>query len=328
MAGPGGRPFAAARSGTLTRMDAAIDERLPALARRWAAYWPRDDAAAMAADVRARSAAAVAAWSLDGVEALPGGEVALVLAGRRAGRPVVLKVHARGHAETTALAAEGEALAFWQATGAVPALEDRRDDGLTLLLERVVPGTPLDDTGASWDERLEVLGALVAGLHAAGLPPGPFPHTDGYDPAWRTALAGDPAEHALLADLLRPGARDVLLHADLHRANALRDAAGGWRAIDPHAVIGDRHADVWALIDPLAPPLPDDPGAARAQARARVERYAAAAGLDPGRAAAWVRVRARREARGIEALAAPDAEERAWRDRLHRMADALAAEIV
>ena len=309
-------------------MDAAIDERLSALARRWAAYWPRDDAAAMAADVRARAAAAVAAWSLDGVEVMPGGEVALVLAARRARRPVVLKVHPRGHAETTALAAEGEALAFWQATGAVPALEDRRDDGLTLLLERVVPGTPLDETGASWDERLDVLGALVARLHAPGLPPGPFPHIDGYDPAWRTALAGDPAEHALLADLLRPGARDVLLHADLHGANALRDATGGWRAIDPHAVIGDRHADVWALIDPLAPALPADPDAARAEARARADRYAAAAGMDRGRAAAWVRVRARREARGIEALAAPDPEERAWRERLHRMADALAAEIV
>jgi len=305
-------------------MDGAIDRRLAALARRWRTYWPRDDAAAMAADVRARAAAAIAAWSLDDVRVIPGGEVALVLAARRAVRPVVVKAHPRGHPETAALAGEGEALAFWRPTGAVPALEGRRDGGLTLLLERVVPGTPLDETGASWDERLDVLGALVARLHAAGPPPTPFPHIGGYDPAWRTALAGDAAEHALLGDLLRPGARDVLLHADLHGANALRDAGGGWRAIDPHAVIGDRHADVWALIDPLAPALPADPDAARATALAWLERYAAAAGMDPGRAAAWVRVRARREARGIEAQAAPDPDELAWRERLHRMADALA----
>lgn len=54
----------------------------------------------------------------------------------------------------------------------------------------------------------------------------------------------------------RADTTDVLLHPDLHGANALRHGAG-WRVIDPHAVRGDRQADVWVLIDPLAPVPPD-----------------------------------------------------------------------
>ena len=74
------------------------------------------------------------------------------------------------------------------------------------------------------------------------------PFGGGYARAWRRVLGDSP--------LLDPADDDVLLHADLHGANALRHGAG-WRVIDPHAVRGDRHADVWALIDPLAPAPPD-----------------------------------------------------------------------
>ena len=50
---------------------------------------------------------------------------------------------------------------------------------------------------------------------------------------------------------------------------------------------GDRHADIWALIEPDAPALPE-PGAAWA----RVTRYAEAVGMDARRAGAWTRMRA------------------------------------
>lgn len=257
----------------------------------------------MARDVHARAGMAVEAWDLRQVRPLSGGNVALVLATD----DLVLKVHPRGHVDSEQLAAEGTALAAWTSTGAAAELRGRRDDGFTLLLERLVPGTPLDAADVSQEERLEVLGTLVGGLHATSGPvPGSIPHIGGsYARVWRRVL-GD-------TSLLAPAEDDVLLHADLHGANALRHGAG-WRVIDPHAVRGDRHADVWALIDPLAPVPPD----ARS-AWSWVERYARAANLDPGRAAAWVRLRARGEA-----LGGADGDA-AWAGRLHRIADLLRA---
>lgn len=248
----------------------------------------------MARDVTERARAAAEAWGLGELTPLEGGHVAFVAADGDA----VLKVHPRGHPDDEQLAAEGEALAAWAPTGAVPRLLDARDGGFTLLMERLAPGTPLDATGVAWEERLEILGGLAKRLHAA--PAAAVPHIGGaYGRHW-----GD-------SPLLAPAGDDVVLHADLHGGNALRHG-DGWRVIDPHAVRGDRHADVWALIDPLAPVAPD-----RATAWAWVERYAAAAGLDPARAAAWVRLRALAEARnGADGDAA-------WRARLQRTAELL-----
>ena len=66
--------------------------------------------------------------------------------------------------------------------------------------------------------------------------------------------------------------------------------------IDPHGARGDRHAEIWALICPEAPALPEDVAEARRIAWSRLETYARAAGLDPNRAALWTRVRASAEA--------------------------------
>jgi streptomycin 6-kinase len=271
---------------------------LEALRRRWEGYWPGVDASLLARDVRARVRDAAGAWSLGALEPLPGGNVAAVYA---AG-DVVLKVHPRGHPDDAQLRAEGTALALWSPTGAVARLHDRRDDGFTLLLERLVPGTPLDALGVPWLERLELLGGLAGRLHTPA--PASVPHIGGsYARDWRRVLGDSP--------LLEPAADDVLLHADLHGANALRHGSE-WRVIDPHAVRGDRHADVWALIDPLAPVAPDAP-----TAWAWVERYATAAGLDTERAAAWVRLRALGEAGdGADGDAA-------WAARLRRTASLL-----
>jgi len=298
-----------------------VAAQLAVLRRRWAGFWPAADVDALVADVRTRLSAALDAWSLPAPAVLPGGHVALVLAAGDA----VLKLNPRDHPDAAELAGEGAALAFWAPTGAVPRLLASRDDGFTLLLERLRPGTPLDDAGLPWERRLRATGALAARLHAAGAPPRSLPHISAdYARGWREALASAPEELAELEALLAPRADDVLLHADLHGGNALAAADGGWRAIDPHGVRGDRHADVWALIDPLAPPLPDAPGAAAATARAALETYAAAARLEPGRAAAWARLRARAEALAIDADGDDaEPEDRAWARRLHRFADAL-----
>jgi len=292
------------------------------LAPRWAAYWPDLDAGAAARDVLARLEDAIATWGLRDAAVLGGGIVALVCAARRRGSPVVVKVHARGHPEEPELRAEAAALRFWQPTGAVPELLDTRDGGLTILLERLVPGTALDEAGTSFDTRLTVLGRLAARLHGAGLPPADAPPIAAYARSWRGALATDAAALAELDVLLRPAPTDVLVHADLHGGNALRGGRG-WTAIDPHAARGDRHADVWALLDPLVPALPGAPAAAPRTARGWIARYAAAADLDPARTAAWTWVRARVTARQLATRAAPAPEDRGWAERLRRMAEAL-----
>ena len=237
-----------------------IDARVEQLRATWAQWWPGADTAAMAADVLARAPA--------GLEVLAGGEVALVLAD--AAR--VVKVQPRGHADDAFVAAEPRALVHWAPSGVVPRVHEVRDDGFTYVMDRIDPGTTADDL--AFEDRLDLLGALAARLHACW--PADLPRLeDGYARGWGPLpVGGDP----------------VALHADLHGGNALR-AADGWRAIDPHAVVGDRHADVWALIDPLAPA----PAGAR-EARAWIARYAQAADLDPRRAAWWVAIRAAAEA--------------------------------
>jgi streptomycin 6-kinase len=104
------------------------------------------------------------------------------------------------------------------------------------------------------------------------------------------------------------------LHADLHGGNALWDGSD-WTAIDPKGVRGDRHADIWALLEPDAPPLPADPDAAAETAWSWVTRYATAAGMEAERAGAWTRARAGAEATWIT--------DEAWAARLRALAGAL-----
>lgn len=226
----------------------------------------------------------------------------------------MLKVNPRGHRDEAQLAGEGAALGFWQPTGAVPQLVGTRDGGLTLLMERLVPGTALDESGMGWEERLPVLGALATRLHAHAPPAGRFVPMSDFVADWRVALAGEPGLLGELEELVAPAEDDVLIHADLHGGNALLHGAD-WKVIDPKGVRGDRHADVWTLLEPDAPPLPADPRAATGTAWAWVTRYAEAASLDPLRAAAWTRVRAYAEAAMVT--------DAAWVARLQAMGAAL-----
>lgn len=303
-------------------LEAALDAAVVRLRPHWAYWWPAADLETMAVDVRERLRDAVETLALRDAHVLAGGNVAAVLAARYDGDPVVVKASPRGH-DDAQVAAEGEALAFWRPTGAVPDLVARRDDGFTLVLERLTPGTTLDETDPAGDERLSVLGRLVARLHAAGPPPPrTFPSLHDYAAGWHRSVTAAGPLHDDLEELLESADDDVLVHADLHGANALR-AGEEWKAIDPHAVRGERHADTWALLDPLAPMLPADPAAARRTAWRRVARYADAAGLDPTRAAAWTRLRARAEALTIREQAQSTAADRAWAGRLRRLVDAL-----
>jgi hypothetical protein len=282
-------------------MEAAISCKFHCkrLAERWRGYWPGADAADLAADVEERLAAATAAWGLKDIEPLDGGVVALTCGALQNRRPVVLKLNPRGHSDDAQLAGEGDALAFWSPTGAAAELLDQRDDGFTLLLERLQPGHTLETADLGLEERLAEIGRLVARLHTAGPPPRSFIHVRDFEPGLE----------------LPEGGEEVLTHLDLHAGNALR-TSDGWKVIDPKGVRADRHADVWALIDPLTlEGFPRDPRHAAATAARRLERYAEAAEMDLARAREWTRIRAGAEARQVG--------DSAWADALRRMADAL-----
>jgi streptomycin 6-kinase len=216
------------------------------------------------------------------------GNVALVCWARRGGAPVVLKVNPRGHREDDLIAAQVTALRFWASTGSTVRLLDERDGGMTLLLERIEPGVALDDEDRPWEQKLEILGGLIASLHDAGRPPVSIPAVADYAALWREDL-DDPGLIRELEALVAEDVDDVLLHADLHPGNALRGPRG-WTVIDPTAFRGDPHADIWALICPQAP--------VDGRFGDYVGVYAAAAGLDPERAIAWAGVRAAAECSG------------------------------
>jgi streptomycin 6-kinase len=108
------------------------------------------------------------------------------------------------------------------------------------------------------------------------------------------------------------------VHGDLHGGNVLLDG-DRWVVIDPKGVRGDPHLDIWLLICPQAPKLPDDPEAARDEMARRIGVYAEAAALDPVRAAAWACLVAR-----AEVVLSAQSAYAGWPMRLRRIAAALA----
>src|SRR5688572_24942704 len=109
------------------RMEAAISCKFHCkrLEGHWEGYWPATDPAALTEDIEQRRAAATAAWGARGHP----------IARRGCGGPDLRRDAARpaggaqaeppaGHSDDVQLAAEGDALAFWRATGAAADLLD------------------------------------------------------------------------------------------------------------------------------------------------------------------------------------------------------------
>ena len=128
---------------------------------------------------------------------------------------------------------------------------DRQRDAL--LLQRVLPGTPL--SALSDDEATAIASSLVRDI------PVPVPPTSDTGPTFptiakwarafdrlRTRSGGgteplpsrlvEKAER-LFQELEASAPPAMLLHGDLHHDNVLRDANEGWLAVDPKGVLGD-----------------------------------------------------------------------------------------
>jgi streptomycin 6-kinase len=284
----------------------------------WRLWWPAH-AERIAADMRARLPAAIAAWDLRRLTPLTGGEVALVFAAASAYGDAVLKLSPRVAGETDELAAEPLALELWSVAGVAPRVHGSRDGGHTVLMERVRPGHNLRDAGAGALQIVSTLGRLCPLIHLAGQEHRFRRLRDGADiPSWRRQLAGT-RERDELERLLEPADDDRLLHIDLHWLNALRGPAG-WVVIDPKPLVGDPHAEVFGFFDgPPLETLADGRAGAREQLRRLTDAYARAAGLDRDRLEAWVRLRALVFAGQLDA----EGGDAARRERLLRVADAL-----
>jgi streptomycin 6-kinase len=204
---------------------------------------------------------------------------------------------------------EAAALTVWDGRGAVRLVDFAPEAG-ALLLERLVPGTPLppgDDVGA-----IERVAHPLMALNAARVPDGhPFPtQLEFLDVwlAWVRKSAEDGTAGLRLLDRAQQTARAlcadttsvVLLHGDLIDKNLLLDAAV-YVAVDPIPRVGDACSDAgfYAAYHPPARHIGE-----------RARALAARCGLDPERAARWAAVWAVGEA--TETWRADSDELQAW----------------
>ena len=158
-------------------------------------------------------------------------------------QPVVLKV-AFPHDEHFSGV---EAMRVYSGQGCVRLL-DSSEDGTQVIMERIVPGTPLFALEDEHEE-VRIAAAVIRRLHR------PPPHTGWVESGLRAIYASEQSREMLpkrlvtaleqsVADLEELD-RPVVLHGDLHHENILQHRE---TAIDPKGVIGDPALEVGRYI--------------------------------------------------------------------------------
>jgi streptomycin 6-kinase len=224
-------------------------------------------------------------WSLDLGARLTGGHRSEVHAVTRAdGSAAVLKLGASPD--------EAAALRHWESSGSAVRVLEEAPDLDALLLERLVPGTPMP----SGSRTLTAASALLSALHA--VPPGgylfrPLAGTfPGHDREVRAdltherrtrgepdrALAAEralPAAGALMERLAASADTAVLLHGDFLTKNLLA-SGDGYRVVDPVPRMGDPAADAGMFAhDQPAPAVLDTAAELASLLRLDVDRTVA-----------------------------------------------------
>jgi streptomycin 6-kinase len=164
---------------------------------------------------------------------------------------------------------EARALAAFRGEGVVRLVEHDDD---ALVLERVLPGTPLVSVSvADDDEATRIAAGVMRRLWRP--PPAGFPTVADWGEGFarhRAAHDGgsgslDPVlfgrAERLFGELCASQAAPVLLHGDLHHFNVLRGA--DWLAIDPKGVVGEPCYEPGALLRNPYPDVPSREGTAR-----------------------------------------------------------------
>lgn len=153
---------------------------------------------------------------------------------------------------------EAAALDLFQGIGAVRLLDHDAPRGI-LLMERVVPGTPIYETQSD----LEATRTAASLMRKLWRPPSPnhrLPTLAVWFQAFsrlRDKFGGrtgpfptkliDKAERTF-AELNASTVGNVILHGDLHHANILLSAQRGWLAIDPKGICGDPGYEVGSFM--------------------------------------------------------------------------------
>lgn len=172
--------------------------------------------------------------------------------GTRDDTPVVLKTLG------TSFDAEGSAMAqtCFDGHSGVKVLESVEG---ACLLQRVMPGHTLTEAMAA-DEMISdvaVFATVAQSLHTAPVPNDDVPNVHGWSRSfatWREEIDSRlPVRRvreaeALFHHLIETTDSEVLLHGDLHHANILYDANGGWLTIDPKGVVGDPAFEAAAFL--------------------------------------------------------------------------------
>lgn len=149
---------------------------------------------------------------------------------------------------------EAAALSLFDGKGSVRLLDHDAPRGI-LLMERVVPGAPLDKLRED-AEATRTAAGLMRGLWRTPPADHPFPTLSDWFSAFarlRKRFDGGcgPFSTSLITkaentstELDASSERDVILHGDLHHANILFSARSGWIAIDPKGIAGDTGYEV------------------------------------------------------------------------------------
>ena len=199
------------------------------------------------------------------------------------------------------LAEEVVALRHFAGHGAVRLLAHDAVRG-ALLLERAMPGAAAASVVPERD--IVATAAIITVMHQLHRPPdGPVALPDVVDrdqQSFVEHLRRYPGDHpfprrlvtralGLVAELRADVTEPVVLHGDLHHDNVLRASQGRedqpWLAIDPHGVVGDRVAEVGAML--YNPDMLRRDPALVALVPARVEQLADGLGVSQDRVVAW-----------------------------------------
>jgi streptomycin 6-kinase len=229
----------------------------------------------------------VRAWGV-AIERTVATRTSLVVHGKRAGKPVVLKVVKEPGDEWRC----GEMAAKFGGRGVVQVYEHM---GGAALFEMLDPGEPLAAlTLAGRDDEATDIIAMLLGRMAPGDPPEGCPTVEQWAGAFvRHAGSGDERVPAALvepaqriySDLCATQRNPALLHGDLHHSNVLSDRERGWCAIDVKGVVGELEYELGAALrNPIDRP---DLFAKLDVVERRLEHFGLVLGLDTSRARGW-----------------------------------------
>jgi streptomycin 6-kinase len=208
------------------------------------------------------------------------------------GQKVVLKLGVPGSESTT----EANTLDLFAGVGAVRLLAHDEPRGI-LLLERVVPGTPVYKLHSE-EEATRTAATLMRQLWRSP----PANHTFPSLVIWFQAFARlrnkfgggsgpfpakviDKAERTF-ASLNASSDRSLILHGDLHHANILFSEDRGWLAIDPKGVCGDPGYEVGSFMLNRLPANASESATIEVFAQ-RLSIFSAELGVDRQRLAQW-----------------------------------------